>query len=563
MKGERSERGISLIIVIFIVMLLGMMAWSLAVMQATDFDANTRVHNSEKAFYLAETGLNYCYDQLINDPTWHTGTSFDNNCSATDWVTHNLTGGQYRFCCRAPTTAEQGMGNIAIQAEGYVPSYANYSSMRQLKVVLALGAFTNTCQARGLLDWSSWNSGSYIKGDIMAGQYEGNGNATHNELNLDYLSGTNNELPPGNNGDVRLVGSEPFPAVDMAYYESAAAGFSQLWIPPLTAKITALQQIVAGSKTEIQVDNLTMFSSGNWIGQAVRDISLGHCAAGRVALITDQIDSKTVRVDGIQDWQVGERITIAVRPSAITWNRSTRTYSLTLPVNVFTTPYSQWNGDCLRRLVYRQDPSGAFVYPQWEFQNWGVLTVTSATQCTVAIDSSVTLPAQYNPPADPVYYWHVAGWFPWVTVGQRFNDDVSTRQNVLYDCGDTLIDVRTSGLSFIKTGLVSEGDVAIKGTQSVYFDRQPLLYPNVATKYGNIYSDLPAGNNDNQRLGNRNFDDILFTQYGDVNVNYLDAKAVYGGNITFDGVIHLNYDRNLKKLGGYSWGFANMHWQEQ
>ena len=562
-----NERGISLIIVIFILMLLGMMGWTLAVLQSTDFDANSRVHDSEKALYLAETGLNYCYDQLINDPTWHTGPVFDQDCTDTgDWVTHNLTGGQYRFCCRAPLSTESGMGNIALEAEGYTPSYANYRTMRRVKVLIRLGAFSNACQVRGLLDWSGWDSGSYIRGDIAAGQYEGNGNATHNEPNLDYLSGTNNELPTGNNGDLRIIGAEPFPVVDMAFYETTAQGFSELWVPPLCAKITAVSLVDANNDTQLTLDTpLFTGLSPSWTGQAVRNMSRGHCAPGRVSLIhSTPALSNTVIVNGVQDWAVGERITVALRPSAIAWNNPTRTYTLTFPVNFFTTPFSNWNGQVLRRLVYRQDPSGSFVYPGWSFQDWGVLTVTSATQCTVAIDSSVTLPSQYNPPADASYYWHVSGWFPWVTISRRFSANDNNRGAPMYDCADSLMDLRNNDVNFYNTGLVSEGDVVLKGTNAIYFDRRPLIYPNVATQYGNIYGDEPAGNNSNQQLRNRNFDDILYTQYGDVDVNCLDAKALYaGGNCTLHGIIHLSYERALKKLDGFQWGFANMHWQEQ
>jgi hypothetical protein len=383
---------------------------------------------------------------------------------------------------------------------------------------------------------------------------------------VDYLDGTNNELPPGNDDDDRYVGGEPFPAVDMPFYEATSLGSNELWVPPLCAKITAVSLVDANTDTQLTLDT-ALFSglSPSWAGQAVRNMSHGHCAPGRVSLIhSTPPATNTVIVNGVQDWQVGERITIALRPSAIAWNNSTRTYTLTFPVSFFTTPYTNWNGQVLRRLVYRQDPSGSFVYPVWNFQDWGVLTVTDATHCTVAIDSSVTLPSQYNPPADPVYYWHVAGWFPWVTISRRFSANDNNRGAVMYDCGDSVMDCRNNDVNFYNTGLVSEGDVVIKGTQGIYFDRRPLIYPNVATKYGNIYGDLPSGNNDNQRLGHRNFDDILFTEYGDVDVNYLDAKAVYaGGNCTFHGTIHLNYERALKKLDGFEWGFANMHWQEQ
>jgi hypothetical protein len=316
-------------------------------------------------------------------------------------------------------------------------------------------------------------------------------------------------------------------------------------------------------KTEIKVDK-AIFPSGSWSEQAVRNISRGHCAPGRVALITDWVDTQTVRVDGIQDWEVGDRVTIAVRPSAITWNNGTRTYSLTFPVSVFSPPYNQWNNQALRRLVYRQDPAGAFVYPHWEMQNWGVLTVTDATHCSVAVDSLITLPAQYNPPENPVYYWHVADSFPWVTVCRRFSANVSTNMTVLYMCGDTLIDVRSGTAAFTRTGLVSEGDVAIKGTKEVYFDRKLLTYPNIASRYGNIYSDQPEGKNDNVKLSNRKFDDLLFTQYGDADVNYLEAKALYaGGNVTFHGVIHLNYKSGFKNLSGFLLSFSDLHWQEQ
>jgi hypothetical protein len=556
----RNERVISLIIVIFIIMLLGMMGWTLAVMQATDFDANTRVHDSEKALYLAETGLNYCYNQLINDSTWHTGPVFDNDCTDVgDWVTHNLTGGQYRFCCRAPLASESGMGNIALQAEGYVPSYANYRTMRAVKVLIRLGAFTNTCQVRGILDWTGWSSNSYIRGDIAANRYEGNGNGIYNENTIDYLDGTNGELPRGDNFDNRTIGADPFPTINMDFYEATSQASHELWVPPLSAKITAVQTNVSPPTTDITVDPALFPAASSWSVHALRNTRRGHCAAGRVATINSRLSDAMVRVDGIQDWVVGERVNVAVKPQTVTWNNGTKTYTLTFLPNVFSSPLSNWNGMALRRLIYRQDSTGTVYYPQWEFQNWGVLTVTSATQCTVAMDSTV------NPLAgDPVTNWNVSGYTPWFVVARRFSANDNNRGAVMYDCSDSLMDVRNNDVNFYNTGLVSEGDVVIKGTRAIYFDRRPLIYPNVATQYGNIYSDEPGGNNDNQKLGRRNFDDIWYTQFGDVSATYLSAKAIYaGGNCTLRGLIQLQYERQLKRLEGFEWSFANMHWQEQ
>jgi hypothetical protein len=108
-------------------------------------------------------------------------------------------------------------------------------------------------------------------------------------------------------------------------------------------------------------------------------------------------------------------------------------------------------------------------------------------------------------------------------------------------------------------GVIVEGDSVIRGEDDIYFSKWPEIYPNLATKNGNIYSpDRPWS-----REGGRNFDDIIFSQNGDIEFNYLDVKAVYGKNVKLSGTFIIRYDPDLTKLGGYAFGASGVTWKEQ
>jgi hypothetical protein len=192
-----------------------------------------------------------------------------------------------------------------------------------------------------------------------------------------------------------------------------------------------------------------------------------------------------------------------------------------------------------------------------------VVTGASSTTLTIRVDNSVDLSNAAN-------LWQVNDWLGEV---RRYRNNVSN-QYLWYIMADVLFDLRNrqswepgsidGNIRFRQTGLVSEGDITIKGPNEIRFSERPFAYPNLATKNGDLTSpDLPAGGSENARRGQRDFDDIVYTENGNLFFNYLDAKAAYGNNVTFDGQIRLNYDNDLTQLTGFIWGLSNIRWQEQ
>ena len=136
----RADKGVTLIIVVFAMMVLGVLGWTLSNMQATDFQINAGGNlDSERALYLAEAGAQYALTQLSLNGCWRTGgdcASVDNDCTDNpDWLSaHTVSPGQYRICCRQPVLGVED-GDAVIVSRGYVPQAVEpYRAMRQIKI---------------------------------------------------------------------------------------------------------------------------------------------------------------------------------------------------------------------------------------------------------------------------------------------------------------------------------------------------------------------------------------------------------------------------------------------
>src|SRR3989338_6830734 len=68
----RANSGVTLIIVVFAMMLLGVLGWTLARMQATDFESNLRTFEPENALNLAEAGAQWGLNRLATYSTCRT-----------------------------------------------------------------------------------------------------------------------------------------------------------------------------------------------------------------------------------------------------------------------------------------------------------------------------------------------------------------------------------------------------------------------------------------------------------------------------------------------------------
>ena len=63
--NRRFDKGFALILIIFIMMVFGVLGWTLAVMQAGNFESSLRNLQSRQALYLAEAGAKWgLYDRV-------------------------------------------------------------------------------------------------------------------------------------------------------------------------------------------------------------------------------------------------------------------------------------------------------------------------------------------------------------------------------------------------------------------------------------------------------------------------------------------------------------------
>lgn len=574
----------SLLIAVFAIMLLGILGWTVGAMLSADSGMNLRMFNSEKAMYAAEAGINWALNQLTQNGSWRTDTS-DSDCNDTaDWVLHSLPGVQYRVCCRNATGNETSTGDVAVQAQGYAPSYSGYQASRWLKILLRAGEFSKAVQARGIFDWSNMKQGllsfCYIMGEIQAAYYDGDGDGVYNEYGVDYRSDYP-ALPPSapliSVSMSRTVASDPYPVIDMPYYESAAS--TNLWTAPNSALIVSVATTDSGTRTELELSANIFPPSAGWsttvaAGQILRNISRGHCAYGAWGRISSYTIGSSVKVklEGVLDWQEGERVYVAFQPSAIVYDSGQRQYTVTFPVDVFTNAANTYEEtSVLRRLVYTTDGS-TYLYGGWDYQDWGVVyDVQSARKVVVKMDKDYTIPTSQR--------WDIpwnSGYPCWFSLARRFRGKITkgdgNNKNVplWYIRSDALFDVRNRQSSWesggVKTdvefnlvGLVCEGDAVIRGTNGASFTKKPLEYPNLATKNGDIYSpDDPGSSSD------RNFDDFPYSENGDVTFNYLEAAGVYGRNVYLSGTVRIVYDASaVKRLTGYSFSLGGYKWQEQ
>jgi hypothetical protein len=307
---------VTLIIVIFAMMILGILGWTLAVMLTGDFQANLRSLNSEKALYFAEAGKEWAFRQLILNSTWR--TSSDTDCNHTsEWLLHNLTGGQYEVCCRGNQTGEN--ATTIIESSGYVPAKTNYLAMRKIKFLVNSGGFRYVVQTKDLFDWSAVTKtagDSYFNGYIQAGHYNGDGDFVYDEAGVDYRTPPN-ELPADNNAlnQDRLLASQPYPGIDMDYYyqQAQAQGASRVWPRYWVANEA---QIISKTANRLTVNPAIFNWTGGGGSNQWEDNIVRNMAAGRGwqdndwRIILDWVDSATIQVSNTTGWNVTDTIRI-------------------------------------------------------------------------------------------------------------------------------------------------------------------------------------------------------------------------------------------------------------
>jgi Tfp pilus assembly protein PilX len=441
----RNQRGFSLITVIISMMLLAILGGTMLNLLGGDLEMSTRSLDSERAFYLAETGKEWALMQLLSNTSWNTST--DRDCSHTsEWRTFDLTGGQYKVCCRGNKTGED--ANVVLEISGYSPSVANYLAMRKTKVLVKLGTMNAVIQAKNLFDWSRTHPGTHIDGDIASGHYEG--------TDADSIKDEADDLDVPGSGNRTFAVAGTYPQIDMDYFLNKA---NYVWDLSRASDITRI------NGNSITVADPIFTAGATWVNEvAVRNLRIGGWddSAWRQVASRTNTTSVTLGSPALSSWMVGDRI---------------RT--------------------CRR---YYQSPS-----------------------------------------------WWDSG--------------------IKYIQGDALIDVRTNDFS-TSNGfyLIAEGDIAIRGAGTVSMTGQSGTTgePSLATKDGDIISpDVPDGHNDNQRLRNRNFEGIIYSENGDVSFNYLNSNnATLGNNVILDGEVNIQ-SQGHGRWGGRGWRGWWRRWRRQ
>ena len=518
----RADKGVTLIIVVFAMMVLGVLGWTLSNMQATDFQINAGGNlDSERALYLAEAAAQYALTQLSLNGCWRTGgdcSSVDSDCTDNpDWLSaHTVSPGQYRICCRQPVVGVED-GDAVIVSRGYVPQAVEpYRAMRQIKIEVELGSLTNVLQTQvpdpdnqtiGLFDWSKSNNQPPvaplhtigIEGAIEAGHYEADNDGTFDELGQDYdpppgaLLPNDTTNPPN---DPRTF-STSFPSINMSNFY-ALTPVANRWP---SNNIQTFPTPIDSTRTQ----------GGN------------YCVRVAQAGFFTGMDEQVVYID---------------------------------------TPTWFENDD-----------------------NWRRIESVGGGNCCAGF------PGGRCARVDPTYS---AAWTPGTDIKLARRIDSDSLADGLYYTGrteevggsaaDMLIDVRDPPLGpgnlngFLNNHFICEGNIVIKGDNRLRmrFNPPTTIYPMLATKYGNIISlDQPAGSNEANRAGQRQIAGLIYSEFGEVNFNYLRYPSgggggasyrrnlIYGKQVTLDGRIRLRYGPAVSPSGGFVFKPSLLDWDEE
>jgi len=443
MKGS-----VTLVIAIFFMLIFALLGITLLQMQAVDSQLNLRNFDSERALYIAESGANWAITYIKSNPDFR-GTQ-----------EHILDYGEYSVLIRDPLDSEE--GDIVIESTGYIPLKDNYRAKRTVKIVIVIGDLKNSVQIKNIFDWHLMHSGSRIDGEILAGHFDGDGDDTLDELGEDYDPPPSPILPPDGSGDNRAFITEgEYPQIDMNYFESNA---SEIWDLERESTI----QSINGNRITVS-DNIFTTPASQWNNcTIIRNLERTWPNDDSWQVITQRVNNRTIRVESVTDWQVGDRVRTGRR-----WYQSA---------------------------------------------NFG---------------------------------------------------------GIIYNKGDVLIDIRTGNIFLHRTYIIADrgasggnGDIAIRGTGSI--STTPGIfgarYPSIATKYGNIdCPDTPSGGSETSKRLKHRFGGIVYTEFGDVFINYISGLAVMGVNVTLDGMVYLDNPRffNQPSTLGFDFAPTTLLWKEE
>ncbi|RKY44828.1 MAG: hypothetical protein DRP81_05045 [Candidatus Omnitrophota bacterium] len=153
-----------------------------------------------------------------------------------------------------------------------------------------------------------------------------------------------------------------------------------------------------------------------------------------------------------------------------------------------------------------------------------------------------------------------------VRIVKRFSGANNNQKLWYIEGSDILIDLREKDGQFNQTSLVGEGDIVLVGDRKirmkVYVSSAPSkeTFPNLATKEGNIYlRDAPK----DKKSKSHSFDGLIYTEDGDVVINYIEGRGVMGYNVFWKGIVKLKYNTKYIPTEGFLGNVEIVTWWEK
>ena len=165
---KRNEKGLGLIVAIFIIVLLALLAVIGTAMLSTDVEVAVQTLHSTRALYIAEAGIQDVFYQITNDEDFR-----DNP----DTVTGDIGGGSYSVT----VNKEPDDITYTLTSTGTIVDTAGTSIIRKIQVS---GVATSSTLQRAI-----HGDGAHVKFfDSTGGTVNGNVSCFTDVLNLDYLA---------------------------------------------------------------------------------------------------------------------------------------------------------------------------------------------------------------------------------------------------------------------------------------------------------------------------------------------------------------------------------------
>jgi Tfp pilus assembly protein PilX len=251
------EKGLSLIVAIFSMMILAVLGMTMAMMISGDFEMNTRDQESEQAFYIAEAGLREGVSRLYGDTTL-----FDSDAK---WLNRKLANGEYNV-----TRATNG-NQVTVVSSGYVPSQQIRRALRQVRAIFQSGF------SFGL------GNAVYSTGDVnSSGNSQITGNVTENAPpgSLPAVVVPDPPLSSSNSGALSVSGNNSVIIASGNYKYSSISlsgngkltiyGPSNIYLTnsPSFSTSGGAQLIITGGRVNIFIDGALSIGGNGAIGNA-------------------------------------------------------------------------------------------------------------------------------------------------------------------------------------------------------------------------------------------------------------------------------------------------------